>query len=1099
MKIPAPLFRKDPRRTSGAALVVVLMVLVMATIMIVTFSTLMSSDYKASSTRARELEAVEIGKGGLAWATGQLRKEALAANPIPITTRAAMVPSRASAKDTKGTASAIKNLIKRTDRAIPFYTGGDSVASASSSSVASRSGRLVSVDRWLKPRLCGTAISTNVPAGEFVAPDWVYLTTSGPQPVTIPADAKKIVGRFACAVYDVGGLADINIVGTHPDTVITASVPLPVLARKGSPRLLSLSKIPGFPVFPATYNGRDELAMANMIHRFREAGTIAKGAGDGSGWTADITAAGRKPDADKASRYLDFMDVKTRGGTKILDSDARFLSRQDLLTFWTRTDLHQLGLPFLTVFSREVNRPNFSPSTLTPAATTTDRDFSAFQNPATAANLKRFNLQRLNYFEQFKETGDLAVAAKILTHFGLAPVGSVPGTRDGRLKMVWKYKAGTIAAKKPGEQADFFETLKLALLPASLAKTAITKATYTRGNDNSITYDLDRNADLQIMRIGANLLDQWDRDGWPTFLQFDFPQDTIEMPNTAYRKANDRIVAGVENLPYLNRVFAIPRRYNAANVAHYYTFEVWNPHGNAATPPAERPTAFEIIPSGSAQMQLMLCASQTPAAPASGWPTSAFAPLVGGVQFGALANDAREPVSLDASNATTLHPSGSDAGSLTPIGLRGVGHAMAHGDQRHGTGGSVVQQIYINTRTNDEPTFELRVQGMAVPYSTFRLLAAVTSIGLRDGWPLGVNADAGRTLFSTDLNAPGKLQNFGWDYRMVGYARSDPRTSRFGSPALKQLLSASAAAFPGQGLRPSGNGVNTIFTNPDAEGNGWTLSANVDMWTGPKAREYGLLAENGPASATRYTDPDGQLRWADNYRAFQASSADNLFAAGKSDLRPVMLDRPFRSIAEIGFVFRDMPWKTLDFSNPNSADQALLDVFTLEGDPDLDDSLGAPPKILQGRVDLNTPHPEVLAAALAGAGKTALDGVPSAAPATISAADAAAIATEFVTQTGTARLRNKAEAVQALAALGTTLPKIKTQREAAARALVGVGQVGTWNVMIDVIAQSGIYPANAANLDSDFIVRSERRYWLHLAIDRYTGKVVDQMLELVID
>lgn len=1094
MKIPVPLFRRDPRRTSGAALIVVLMVLVVATVMIVTFSTMMSSDYKAASTRAREFEAVEIGKGGLAWATGQLRKEALAASPI--TTRTAMVASRASAKDAKGTASAIKNLIKRTDRAIPFYAGGDSVASASSSAAASRSGRLVSVDRWLKPKLCGTATSTDVPAGEFVAPDWVYLTAGGPQPVTIPADAKKIVGRFACAVYDVGGLADINIVGTQPDTVITAGIPLPVLARKGSPRLLSLSKIPGFPVYPATYNGRDELAMANMIHRFREAGTIAKGAGDGSGWLADITAAGRQPDADKASRYLDFMDVKTRGGTKILDSDARFLSRQDLLTFWTRTNLHQLGLPFLTVFSREVNRPNFSPATLTPAATTTNRDFSAFQNPATAASLKRFNLQRLNYFEQFKETGDPAVVAKIAAHFGLAPVGSVPGTRADRLKMVWKYKAGTIAAKKPGEQADFFEALKLALLPGSLAKTAITKAAYTRSDDNSITCDLDRNADLQIMRIGANLLDQWDRDGWPTFIQFDFPQDTIEMPNTAYRKANDRIVAGVENLPYLNRVFAIPRFYNAANVAHYYTFEVWNPHGNAATPPAERPTAFEIIPSGSAQMQLMICALQTPAAAASGWPSSAFAPLVGGVQFAVLAN---EPVSLDASNATTLHPSGSDAGSLTPIGIRGVGQAMAYGDQRYGTGGSVVQQIYINTKTNDEPTFELRLQGMAVPYSKFRLLGVNTSIGLRDGWPLGVNADPGRTWFSSDLNAGKWFQLFNSDYRTIGYARSDPRTSRFGSPALKQILSASSAAFPGQGLRPSGDGVNSIFTNPDAGGNGWTLSANVDPWTGAKARAYGLLAENGPGSATRYTDPDGQLRWGDNYRAFLASSADNLFAAGKSDLRPVMLDRPFRSIAELGFVFRDVPWKTLDFSNPNSADQALLDVFTLEGDPDLDDSLGAPPKILQGRVDLNTPHPEVLAAALVGAGKTALDGAPSATPATISDADATTIATEFVTRTGAGRLRNKAEAVQALAALGTTLPKIKTQREAAARALVGVGQAGTWNVMVDVIAQSGIYPSNATNLDSDFIVRSERRYWLHLAIDRYTGEVVDQMLELVID
>jgi hypothetical protein len=141
----------------------------------------------------------------------------------------------------------------------------------------------------------------------------------------------------------------------------------------------------------------------------------------------------------------------------------------------------------------------------------------------------------------------------------------------------------------------------------------------------------------------------------------------------------------------------------------------------------------------------------------------------------------------------------------------------------------------------------------------------------------------------------------------------------------------------------------------------------------------------------------------------------------------------------------------------------------------------------------------VLAAALVGAGISSLDGPPTATPVTLLIDEARSIATDFVKQTRDKPLRNKAEAVQALATIPAPLPAIKTQRESAARALIGVGQAGTWNLMIDVIAQSGIYPPAATNLDSGFVIRSERRFWLHLAIDRYTGKVVDQMLETVVD
>jgi hypothetical protein len=50
--------------------------------------------------------------------------------------------------------------------------------------------------------------------------------------------------------------------------------------------------------------------------------------------------------------------------------------------------------------------------------------------------------------------------------------------------------------------------------------------------------------------------------------------------------------------------------------------------------------------------------------------------------------------------------------------------------------------------------------------------------------------------------------------------------------------------------------------------------------------------------------------------------------------------------------------------------------------------------------------------------------------------------------------------------------------------------------MIDVIAQSGKIPAGGTDL-AKFAVDGEKRYRVHLAIDRFTGKVLDKQVEEV--
>jgi hypothetical protein len=191
-------------------------------------------------------------------------------------------------------------------------------------------------------------------------------------------------------------------------------------------------------------------------------------------------------------------------------------------------------------------------------------------------------------------------------------------------------------------------------------------------------------------------------------------------------------------------------------------------------------------------------------------------------------------------------------------------------------------------------------------------------------------------------------------------------------------------------------------------------------------------------------------------------------------------------VAEIGQVFRDQPWKTLSFTTAvtgataNSADAGLLDVFTLH-----ESSIEA------GKTSLNTRQTPVLKAILSKAA-TQLTGA-----SVINSTQRDNIITALTNLTSAQPMVNKAELVTRLAAdsrvtgLGN-----KTARECVMRAFSDAGQTRTWNLMIDVIAQSGRYPTNASTLGG-FLVEGEQHYWVHVAIDRLTGQVIDKQIEVV--
>jgi hypothetical protein len=249
--------------------------------------------------------------------------------------------------------------------------------------------------------------------------------------------------------------------------------------------------------------------------------------------------------------------------------------------------------------------------------------------------------------------------------------------------------------------------------------------------------------------------------------------------------------------------------------------------------------------------------------------------------------------------------------------------------------------------------------------------------------------------------------------------------------------------------------------------------------SGAAPRNLGMQYRNrGPQSLA---DLDGITRPGDGYLD---DTLGNPMRAGIDGARPMILNRPFRSVGELGYVFRDSPWKTLDFFSAESTDTALLDLFSLE-ETDL----------VAGRISANSPHPEVLAAVLRGA---AVDAVTGTQLSNSAAVEIAELIADLSNAPTVRPIQNRSDLPSLLSPGSVTpnLPAIKTQREASVRALAPMLQTRTWNLMIDVIAEAGRLKPNATSLN-DFTVEGARRCWLHVAIDRFTGEVVDSRTEFV--
>ena len=393
-----------------------------------------------------------------------------------------------------------------------------------------------------------------------------------------------------------------------------------------------------------------------------------------------------------------------------------------------------------------------------------------------------------------------------------------------------------------------------------------------------------------------------------------------------------------------------------------------------------------------------------------------------------------------------------------------------------------------------------------------------------------------------------------------GYA--DPRTSRFSSvaayfsgnygasadmPWIRYLPSGSGPPYdPSIGM-PQGTTPANMASIPASGAGFWPVIGGTVSTAYPSDWMENSVAPDAMAGVTNsaadkpnayYSDPDGVVRPGDGYYGYSpyhstgdgqmttyfagtnSTALGDKYVSGSYDgvsnhgRMPVVLNRPFRSVGELGYTYRDLPFKTLDFFSCYSADAALLDVFSIT-----DEARVAGNRLyatVAGHVDLNNASVPVLESLLNGAAKKEDYDTNYNMKAEVPAM--ATNITEMISPTNNSPLGpilNRANIVtrlmdgapatptftpaapSILASFTTNADKgNKAYFEAPVRALSDVTNTRTWNLFIDVIAQSGHLAPTATSLDN-FVVNGEKRYWLHIAIDRYTGKIVDQQLEPV--
>ena len=1282
--------RKNCRSGAGAALIIVLAFIVLLTGVMVIFFTQALSYRTQGNSSFNDFKSTALAQSGLETVVGDLEQEiangstnysfGAGTNYYCPTNNAYAIPQRSGNPAVVSGVDPVPNLVRISVRSDSItWPGVASRASQDSTTNPAASGQYISMARWNKhyliPRetsLVGTTtIDTTPNPNDFNPPDWVYVTSVGPTNLgtggsVITAGTPKVIGRYAYAIYNEGGLLDANVVGV-PSNMATNSTPDPNPATgqlvwgsglKGSEAFADLTvtnAVTQAPMFTQ--------AQINQIVGWRNNATAQPTGNYATGYTFSSANAASYHDAMVTSTNGFLMTSGTNYTdpvTRMIDTDQIFPSRQSLIAFFNEANppLPQDSLQYLGTFTRTLEQPSYNPpvgrpmvesstnstSNVAPfgsgndaygldrASTSTNsptdinppmlavrvaNSFTRSYGDGTLAPVgdplikERFPLSRLSLIpvNEGTVTSGSTLANEIYYYFGLTPVS--PG--------VWLYNhdpanTGGIdrlnAVASLGREPDFFELLKAAINVGSIAKGSWWysnnfpwNSSWTSATSGILQQSRDDLTAVQILQIGANIIDQSKADNYPTRIE------CSGLPT----------VCGVEDLPYLYRFrfwaqeIPGPSSAGASAVQGQLLLlpELWNPHtptSSSLVPPASMPKNFRVRVQPD--------------------PTANTAPITCTVTYGKGSTTATPPTlaSSTISNDNIINGPNYDGITLNAPNYTGTataaqtltfnaGATNGYWDFREPT---LLAQIKIPPGSNlaggnpepDVPSSGRTITGLqlALFYWYYQSYLSTTNPSLyASKLDLGSTGSNSCIRFYLDYLDPVTNAWVTYDQQQYqidaldiainqspiasfqsftgnswgGGGRVDPRTSRWDyhiNEYMNYIPAINLADDEFGTYRPDGTisfgdhvgnrddagfvGAASSYNGVNGLGDGYQ-GFQSGYWAENSTRKTAQITSEDPETGVfadlRYNlDPDGVPRRAmagyvtDATEGGQAASTSQPLtglplATGTTttsgadtpyDSRPTMLHRPFRSVAELGYVFRDTPWGNINFTFPESGDSALLDVFCVN---DTSSTAG----LVAGKVDLNTRQAPVLAALMS---NTVLDkdnSTTSPTP-TLTQLMASQLATQLVARTTTntvtsttqGPLMSRADLVgtwmgsttptasgtalkNAASAyainpdtyytgfshdIGTTVVPsvngtptvalIPRQRDSVMRGLVDSGTTRTWNLLIDLVAQSGRFPPKSTGF-SNFVVEGEKHYWLHVAIDHYTGKVIASQLEVV--
>ena len=1096
-------------RERAAALIIVLAFVVLLTGLAVAYLSRATSDRQVAHSSFNQSNVDQLAQSATDNIIGDLRQEITngsaptTINGVTIytpTLAAYMLPQRS------GNPAGAPNLIRRSVRleTIPAPGVASRASAVNSTTDASTNGRYVTLARWNTHYLLPKYNTLNddsyppspllppfnpypaVPGG-FMPPDWVFVANNGATVITAPNSS--VIGRYAYAVYDEGGLLDMNVAGYPTGTTAAQS------GRKGTMAFADLKAL-GNPILNPDAGGIYQID--RLVGWRNYATTQPANKFPDTQPTGQAFARNFQSDSTRATAYYNSIISSTNGFLSTNGAVAAngrtnqlFLGRQELIAY-QKTPNTNAGTPlsntsqfdvnalqYLGTFLRELNAPSWAP-TLNASDMGGNNgagNIYAYRTNAdspTAINRNLLGVRVTNLFTRADGTTAVVGEPLINRRFpltrlaGLGPTGIVTtgnstiingvpavataGTvqRDFGLQWDntnnrWNYvgAAGStiqtrierldeVAAES--REPNFFELLKAAILSGSLGMGSGTGNVPTFVAAEGKYYDTTNNlsSDYQIMQIGANIINQRDSGNVPIFFNFEDSTGNYQF-------------AGIKNLPYLSKLVFKPywKRQGSTNTFDAWLLpSFWNPHQNA--------------PASAAQNVRLIMTSGTMTANTT-------------LPDGSSSLASPQFMTFDAGTATF----GTSPSALTAIvsGQSSASVTKSAENLYYGFHFPTVATTAASNNTTGYPdfgggcSFELQVQvnGSWKSYQKWT----------------GCVQPATRLVYRSSSNPQNNA-----DLQDPEFVTLDPRTLRFGVWGNDGNDSGAASDYTTGVLTTLDQSVGSPPSTPAYElipAAVTTLRPNGSMFASASSPNLYFYANNADGTV-HYTDLDLVQRRGNVLTSGMTSAMQPADALD----RPRMLNDLFQSVAELGQIFRDQPWKTLNFTTAvagataDSPDAGLLDVFTLH-----ESSMEA------GKTALNTRQTTVLTAILSQTTKQ-LTGA-----SVITSSQRDNIVGALVTLTTAQPMLNKAELVTRLAAdPSVTGLGNKEARECVLRAFSDACQTRTWNLLIDVIAQSGRYAPGETDIRK-FNVDGEQRYWVHVAIDRFTGQVIDKQIEVV--